>query len=74
VLPMPTMSAIQTDAAVPEGHKGLHGFLYGEGGAEEHDAADRAYSLLKVKALGHPRAVEHLSFTRPPPLTHHHSH
>lgn len=21
---------------VPEGHKGLHGFLYGEGGAEVH--------------------------------------
>lgn len=27
-----------TDQAVPEGHKGLHGFLYGDGGAEEHDS------------------------------------
>ena len=24
----------QTDEAVPEGHKGLHSYLYGEGGAE----------------------------------------
>ncbi|PRW61409.1 nifU chloroplastic isoform A [Chlorella sorokiniana] len=29
---------IATDAAVPEGHQGLHGFLYGEGGAEAHEA------------------------------------
>jgi Fe-S cluster biogenesis protein NfuA len=28
-------SSIVTDDAVPEGHKGLHSFLYGEGGAEE---------------------------------------
>lgn len=32
-----------SDASVPEGHKGLHGFLYGEGGAEEHDT--QAYSV-----------------------------
>lgn len=37
-----------TDAAVPEGHKGLHGFLYGEGGAEEHDS--RQYSIRHVSA------------------------
>lgn len=32
-------TAVVTDQAVPEGHKGLHGFLYGEGGAEVHDFA-----------------------------------
>lgn len=31
--------AILTDAAVPEGHRDLHGFLYGEGGAEVHNLA-----------------------------------
>eukprot|EP00798_Chlamydomonas_sp_ICE-L_P027155 gene27155-2389_t len=34
-----------TDATVPEGHKGLHGALYGEGGAEEHSSA--AYNFRK---------------------------
>ena len=34
-----TCRAVVTDQAVPEGHKGLHGFLYGEGGAELHDFA-----------------------------------
>ncbi len=36
-------SAMVTDAAVPEGHKGLHATLYGEGGAEQHssDGYDR---------------------------------
>jgi hypothetical protein len=33
-----SMSTVVTDDAVPEGHKGLHGFLYGEGGAEVHGA------------------------------------
>ena len=37
-----------TDDAVPEGHKGLHGFLYGDGGAEEHDS--RGYSFRHVRA------------------------
>lgn len=32
-----TQSEVVTDQAVPEGHKGLHEFLYGEGGAEAHD-------------------------------------
>ncbi|KAK9828600.1 hypothetical protein WJX72_000970 [[Myrmecia] bisecta] len=32
-----------TDATVPEGHQGLHGFLYGEGGAEAHAAAGGYY-------------------------------
>lgn len=33
-------AAIVTDESVPEGHRGLHSFLYGEGGAEEaHGAA-----------------------------------
>ena len=31
------LAAVVTDQAVPEGHKGLHGFLYGESGAEVHD-------------------------------------
>ncbi|KAG0616195.1 hypothetical protein M758_5G097900 [Ceratodon purpureus] len=34
-----SMSNVVTDDAVPEGHKGLHGFLYGEGGAEVHGSA-----------------------------------
>lgn len=34
-----------SDKAVPEGHKGLHGFLYGEGGAEAHDATSSGYSF-----------------------------
>ena len=32
-----------SDAAVPEGHAGLHGFLYGDGGAEAHDSAGYAF-------------------------------
>lgn len=32
-----TLGAVVTDAAVPEGHKGLHGFLYGDAGADVHD-------------------------------------
>ncbi|KAI3423194.1 hypothetical protein D9Q98_010716, partial [Chlorella vulgaris] len=34
-----------TDAAVPEGHAGLHGFLYGEGGAEAHDGGSSSYAV-----------------------------
>lgn len=37
---LPVTTSIATDATVPEGHKGLHGFLYGTGGAEEHDGDD----------------------------------
>ncbi|KAL4427165.1 hypothetical protein ABPG77_001169 [Micractinium sp. CCAP 211/92] len=36
---------VVTDAAVPEGHAGLHGFLYGEGGAEEAHGSDRGYTF-----------------------------
>lgn len=32
-----SMSGVVTDENVPEGHQNLHGFLYGEGGAEEHE-------------------------------------
>lgn len=39
--------SVATDAAVPEGHKGLHGFLYGEGGAEKHETAS-SYEYRKV--------------------------
>ena len=43
-----SLGGVVTDAAVPEGHQGLHGFLYGEGGAEgEHDAA--GYSFREVR-------------------------
>jgi hypothetical protein len=41
-----SLGGVVTDAAVPEGHKGLHGFLYGEGGAEEHDT--RGYVFRHV--------------------------
>lgn len=43
-----SIGGVVTDAAVPEGHKGLHGFLYGEGGAEEHDS--RAYRVRHVRS------------------------
>lgn len=34
-----------TDDSVPEGHKGLHGFLYGEGGSEDEHVADGGYAF-----------------------------
>lgn len=39
--------AVVSDQSVPEGHKGLHGFLYGEGGAEAHDS-DSRYNFREV--------------------------
>lgn len=42
-----TTGDVVTDQAVPEGHKGLHGFLYGEGGAEAHDSQSR-YDFREV--------------------------
>jgi hypothetical protein len=42
-----TSSSVVTDEAVPEGHKGLHGFLYGDGGAEEHDSRSQ-YNFREV--------------------------
>ena len=41
--------AVVSDQSVPEGHKGLHGFLYGEGGAEAHDS-DARYNFREVKS------------------------
>ena len=35
-----------TDVAIPEGHKGLHQALYGEGSEEAHSAAQ--YALRQV--------------------------
>ncbi|CAI5463771.1 unnamed protein product [Closterium sp. Yama58-4] len=35
--------AVVTDATVPEGHRGLHDFLYGEG--DVHEAATSAYTV-----------------------------
>lgn len=49
-VPQPLTAAtptVVTDAAVPEGHQGLHGFLYGEGGAEEHET-NRGYAFREV--------------------------
>ena len=43
-----TCSAVVTDSAVPEGHKGLHGFLYGKKGADVHDNSERQYVLREV--------------------------
>jgi len=40
-----SMSGMVTDENVPEGHKGLHSFLYADGGAEAHDAADSVYRV-----------------------------
>lgn len=40
--------SVMTDSSVPEGHKGLHGYLYGDGGAEVHDGADRLYQSREV--------------------------
>ncbi|KAL6784912.1 NFU3 [Auxenochlorella protothecoides x Auxenochlorella symbiontica] len=38
--------AVMTDATVPEGHKSLHGALYGEGGAEVHSSRKAGYQLI----------------------------
>lgn len=47
--PPPTAPAPVTDASVPEGHKGLHASLYGEGGAEEaHGVAAQAEDVYEV--------------------------
>jgi len=43
-------SAVVTDNAVPEGHKGLHGFLYGERGADVHDDTEQRYTLKEARA------------------------
>lgn len=41
--------AVFTDAAVPEGHRDLHGFLYGEGGAEVHTGpSSNRYEPIQV--------------------------
>jgi len=41
-------TAPQTDDNVPQGHQSLHSALYGQGGAEAHDADDRpAYTIRK---------------------------
>lgn len=48
-----SLGGVVTDDAVPEGHKGLHGFLYGDGGAEEHDS--RGYAFRHVCSLAHRR-------------------
>lgn len=39
-----SLSGIVTDDTVPEGHKGLHGFLYGEGGAEVHSSQGKEFT------------------------------
>lgn len=60
----PVVPTVVTDAAVPEGHKGLHGFLYGTGGAEEHDQA-HGYSIRKGEDDGSTvMTVEHYLSSR----------
>jgi hypothetical protein len=44
-----SLSTVLTDDAVPEGHKGLHGFLYGEGGAEVHGSGSSSSKDFKVR-------------------------
>lgn len=41
------VASVISDAAVPEGHRGLHASLYGEGGAEAHDSSTD-YRVRKV--------------------------
>lgn len=38
-------STIVTDENVPEGHKGLHGFLYGDDGVDVHGERSREFSM-----------------------------
>lgn len=49
-----SLGSVVTDAAVPEGHKGLHGFLYGEGGAEAHDSTGYSFRDVRMTALSPP--------------------
>ena len=42
------VQAVVTDETVPEGHKGLHGFLYGEQGAEVHEDG-QDYTVREVQ-------------------------
>ena len=60
-----TTSTVVTDAAVPEGHKGLHGFLYGAGGAEEHDQT-HGYSIRKVRTMDVPCCTAACRAQQPP--------
>eukprot|EP00246_Nothoceros_aenigmaticus_P018608 TRINITY_DN9812_c0_g1_i1.p1 TRINITY_DN9812_c0_g1~~TRINITY_DN9812_c0_g1_i1.p1 ORF type:complete len:486 (-),score=93.02 TRINITY_DN9812_c0_g1_i1:238-1695(-) len=39
-----SLSGVVTDDTVPEGHKGLHGFLYGEGGADVHSSQGKEFT------------------------------
>lgn len=56
-----SLGGVVTDAAVPEGHKGLHGFLYGEGGAEQHDS--RGYVFRHVCPAAAHDAVGNITCT-----------
>eukprot|EP00899_Mesostigma_viride_P008928 jgi/Mesvir1/18036/Mv09356-RA.2 len=38
-----SLGGVMTDETVPEGHQGLHGFLYGEGGAEDAHGNSKTY-------------------------------
>jgi hypothetical protein len=48
--PLVAGPTVVTDAAVPEGHQGLHGFLYGEGGAESEHGGSSGYAFREVRA------------------------
>lgn len=41
----PLVGTVVTDSAVPEGHKGLHGFLYGEEGGDRHTVSTDKYQF-----------------------------
>ena len=42
-----TLGGVVSDTNVPEGHVGLHSMLYGDGGAEAHDAT----SVYEIRAV-----------------------
>ena len=49
-----------SDKTVPQEHQGLHGFLYGEGGAEAHDA-DAGYQMRQVCVIPQSRVCTELT-------------
>lgn len=54
---MPAVGGVMTDETVPEGHQGLHGFLYGSEGADVHDSTDD-YEFRQVRGAGSRWGVE----------------
>ncbi|KXZ48915.1 hypothetical protein GPECTOR_24g204 [Gonium pectorale] len=48
----PSASAPVDDKSVPEGHKGLHTYLYGAGGAEAHEQGSGGYEMRQGEDEG----------------------